>query len=468
MNKAKTMFNSSVVYFIGRGLSGIVSMLMLPIYTKKISPEQYGYYETINSIVVFLIPVLCIEVWTGMLKYVLNLQSSKCDYTQKDAYSVSFAILNLGCVFFVVGCAILYLISPFNCFWLVLLSGISLAYSCIEGYVARSESKNVTYAASGIIGTLVNALSGILCVYVFGLQAEALFIAYIAGNIAQIIWLEINNKIFLKKRINFFKIDTSLMKPMVIFCIPLGINSIVYYLMNNFNKVVISVALGDGNVGIFTVAGKFMAIATSIAAVIQYAWVELTFSLGEDDDKSKTYNTAMNIVTNLSLFLVLGMLPVIHLLFPYLIESSYGASFDLIPIYYFSLGFTIISGFLTNILRAENDTRTGLYARLVACAFSLVSLVVLIPMIGLQGVGISISLGAISEYIFLSIVLRKHKIRFYPVRILIFTVSYVAISVAFYSETILYSVLCLVITGIVFVLLNGKMLLGMAKHILKK
>ena len=176
----------------------------------------------------------------------------------------------------------------------------------------------------------------------------------------------------------------------------------------------------------------------------------------------------MNIVTNLSLFLVLGMLPLIHLLFPYLIESSYNESFDLIPIYYFSLGFTIISGFLTNILRAENDTRTGLYARLVACAFSLGSLVVLIPLIGLQGVGVSISLGALSEYIFLSIVLRKHKIRGYPVRILIFTASYLVVSIAFYSKTVLYSLICLLITCIVFILLNGKMLLGMAKRILKK
>ena len=204
MSKAKTMFKSSVVYFIGRGLSGIVTMLMLPIYTNQISTEEYGYYETISSVVIFLIPVLCLEIWTGMLKYALNRRAGICDYTDHEIYSASFCVLNIGSVLFALGCGVIYLIKPFRYFGWILASGLSLALCCNEGYVARSEQKNAAYALSGVIGTVVNAVAGIVCVYVFQMQAQALFIAYTAGNVAQILWLELNNKVFIKRRFSFF------------------------------------------------------------------------------------------------------------------------------------------------------------------------------------------------------------------------------------------------------------------------
>ena len=468
MNKAKTMFYSSMVYFIGRGLSGIVTMLMLPIYTNRIATEEYGYYETVSSIVVFLIPVVCLEVWTGMLKYALNRRAGVEEYTEKEIYSASFFLLFFGCAIFALGCVVLYLIRPYPYFWWILASGLTLALACNEGYVARSDQKNAAYAVSGVLGTLANACTGIACVYVFGMQAEAMFIAYTAGNVAQIIWLELCNKMFLRRRFHLFKINRTLLRALVIFCIPLGINSVVYYLMNNFNKLVITVMLGESQTGIFSVAGKFMAIATAVAAVIQYAWVELTFSLGADEEKDKIYNYAMNVVTGLSLFLVLGMLPAIHIVYPWLVSAEYSASFDLIPIYYYSLGFTIINGFLTNILRAENDTRTGLYGKIVACVFSIGSLVLLIPYIGLQAVGVAMSLGAIVEYVFLSLVLRKFRIRAYPVKIGVFTLCYVAASFAFYSGRWWVSGCLLAAVGIAFVLLYRGLIVQAVKKIFGK
>ena len=468
MNKAKTMFYSSVVYFIGRGLSGIVTMLMLLIYTNQIHPEEYGYYETISSVVIFIIPVVCLEVWTGMLKYALNRRANCCEYTEKEIYSASFFVLHLGCVLFALGCGVIYLIKPYQYFGWILASGITLALSCNEGYVARSEQKNAAYAISGVLGTVANAATGIICVYVFHLQAEALFIAYTAGNLAQIIWLELGNKVFIKRRFHFFRVNPRLLRPLVFFCIPLGINSVVYYLMNNFNKVVISTTLGNDQVGIFAVAGKFMAIATAVAAVIQYAWVELTFSLGDGEEKDKIYNYAMRVVTGLSLFLVLGMLPAIHIVYPWLVGEAYMDSFNLIPIYYYSLGFTIINGFLTNILRAENDAKTGLYGKMVACVFSIGALLLLIPRIGLQAAGVAMSLGALIEYIFLSVAVRRFRIRAYPGKIGVFTACYVLASVAFYSERAWISAIVLLGVGVAFILMYKDFVKTTAKKIFGK
>ncbi|MBO7341436.1 MAG: hypothetical protein J6U87_02025, partial [Clostridia bacterium] len=285
MSNAWQMARSSALYFAGRGLSGVVTMLLLPLYTTHIDTAAYGYYETASSVVIVLVPVLCLEVWTGMLKYTLARRAGACPYGEEEIYGAAFLLLACGSAVFVLGCTAVYLFHPFRCFGWVLASGISLALCCGEGYVARCEQKNATYAASGVLGAIASATAGIVGVYALKMQAQALFAAYVAGNAAQILWLESQNKLFLGRKLSFAGVDRALLFSLVRFCAPLGLNAAVFYLMNNFNKVIINAVLGESAVGIFSVVGKFMAVAATVAVAIEYAWAELTFSLGERADK---------------------------------------------------------------------------------------------------------------------------------------------------------------------------------------
>ena len=45
MNKLKRFLSTTLVYFIGTVLSKLVSFLLLPLYTGKIPPTEYGSYD---------------------------------------------------------------------------------------------------------------------------------------------------------------------------------------------------------------------------------------------------------------------------------------------------------------------------------------------------------------------------------------------------------------------------------------
>ena len=68
MSIKKRMLKNTIIYFIGSAMTLIVSIVFLPIYTKHILTENYGYYELIKSYTELIVPVVCIEIWAGVLK----------------------------------------------------------------------------------------------------------------------------------------------------------------------------------------------------------------------------------------------------------------------------------------------------------------------------------------------------------------------------------------------------------------
>ena len=46
MSSTKKFFKSSMVYFMGNVLTKIISFFLLPLYTTRISTDEYGYFNT--------------------------------------------------------------------------------------------------------------------------------------------------------------------------------------------------------------------------------------------------------------------------------------------------------------------------------------------------------------------------------------------------------------------------------------
>ena len=69
MNLIEKFVKTSAIYLFGKIATYIVSFLMLRYYTSNIVPAEYGQYEYIISIVDVVVPVLFIELWSGILRF---------------------------------------------------------------------------------------------------------------------------------------------------------------------------------------------------------------------------------------------------------------------------------------------------------------------------------------------------------------------------------------------------------------
>ena len=80
LGSGKRIIKSSFIYFTGNVLTRLVSFFLLPIYTSLISTEDMGYYDYSLSILNILIPVVCFEIWSGIMRFMFEQECEQGKY----------------------------------------------------------------------------------------------------------------------------------------------------------------------------------------------------------------------------------------------------------------------------------------------------------------------------------------------------------------------------------------------------
>ena len=77
MSSTKKFFKSSMVYFMGNVLTKIISFFLLPLYTTRISTDEYGYFNTSTNYLDILIAILCMEIWSVIMRFMFDYEGRR-------------------------------------------------------------------------------------------------------------------------------------------------------------------------------------------------------------------------------------------------------------------------------------------------------------------------------------------------------------------------------------------------------
>ena len=163
------------VYFLGSVASKIIVFFLLPLYSKMIPDYEYGYYNLINSVMGVIIPVICLEVWTGILRFVF-------DYKEKDdkqkVVSCGVIVSFVAILIYIVGFLFAGKIFDIQYPLYVCLFGMFSLLNSLYGFSVRALEKNNVFVVSGILATIVNVTSNLILILKFGMTIEAIFTLY--------------------------------------------------------------------------------------------------------------------------------------------------------------------------------------------------------------------------------------------------------------------------------------------------
>lgn len=401
-SNAKRFLKSSAIYFVGNVLTKVISFFLLPLYTSRIATADMGYYDLTVSYLSILTPVICMEIWSGILRYLYDYEELRDKYKAVFNGLVIFAaslVLYSG-LFIVLGFA-----ADIRSLLLIFLYGLFTMLQNIYSYVARGLGYNTTFAVSGIVGSLVNSVSNIIMILGFGMTLNSLYLAMIFGLAVQIIIMESRIKLIKSLSVKLF--DSALIKSMIRFSLPLCLNSVSFWFLSGYNRVGISNSLGLDANGLYSVAGKFTYALTLVSICFNMAWQELVFSKGNESDKSDFYTAASNYYIK---FLAVGtilFLPAIQVVFPFFVASAYQDAFSFIPLYVLATAVSIFSSFQGNIFSAEKQNGTLMVSTLVAAIVNVVTFHVLAKSIGVQAANVALLAGFTVNVIIRMLLLRK-------------------------------------------------------------
>lgn len=402
------MFKSILIYLGGSVLSKLVVFFMLPIYTKYLPPNDYGYYDIVNTYVYLGITIIFMEVWVVVLRYMFDRKESEKCRTMSSGITLYFGCLILLCI-----CTIIC-----NIFLNVQYIGWVLLYACFQtislmyGYMARAYNKGNVFAISGVISAIVNASINIMLIVVFSVDYKSLYISYIAGAVIQCIIIEW--KVGVLRKYKFKYVSFQEIKEMIIFAIPFGISSTAYWFLSSFNRTVVSTKLSMAENGIYSVALKFTLVLNLVSSAFILAWQENSFKKASETkgDTSESlysfYSFASDTFIKVISIAIILILPIISIVFPYIIDFKYIQGYTIIPLAIVATAINIYVSFLTSIFAAIKRTKLLLIDALIGSLVNIIVIYALIDYIGVNAASISLICGWLVSAIIRVQLLKKY------------------------------------------------------------
>lgn len=458
MNKYKRLGKNTFYVFIGNAGSKLLIFLMLPFYTKWLSPEDYGEYDLLLVYTSILINIITLSLSEAV--FVLPKGKSK---TEQRSFFSSALLLSLALL--VISFLILYYL---NSFWTNAGVNNVITYHFVYFYsiiittflqsflqqFARSIDEIKTYAYSGLILVISVVITSFLLIPQYGLNGY--FTSQILSFSISSIFTFFAIKAYQYLKISDFSVST--IKQMLRYSIPLVPNGIMWWLVSSLNRPLINQYVGTEAVGLFAVANKFPSILILIFNVFMYSWqISVMEEYGKDNFQlfyNKIFRYIMVIMVLFIIILSLGS----QFIFTTLLDDNYYSAWKLVPILSLSVIFSSISGLSGTVFSATLNSKYYFYSSLWGALSSIVLNILLIPYFGLIGASISVVLSfftmAISRLYF-----SRNFVKFTEINNII---SLVLISIGIvlsvlFCKTMILSLICHLTLITVFFLINRKL-----------
>ena len=380
--KINRFIKTALVFLTGNMLSKLVSFFLLPLYTNKIDPGQFGNYDVVVSFINLVVPIAFFQIWDGMYRYAFDYAERK---DKQGVISNSVLVCCVGLLFYVALFSLLQIFLGLDYFILVLVYGVLYAAHYLHTYSARIYLSNTLFVASGVASTLITALCNIVLILGFGWDVKAIYVSSIVGMLVQVLIIEIRIGVF--RHFSIKALDKALIKQMLRFSIPLCVATVSYWLLSGLTRIFIQSLVGDYANGLYAVANKFGSLITLFVSVIQFAWNETAYIMTESDTtaKFKKYSISMNVMTIGVIYGSALLCLAIKIVFPYLIDNQYADALALIPSTVIGVAANALAGFSATIFMAEKRNAFLTVSTFMASAFNIIAGYIAAKFFGVQG-----------------------------------------------------------------------------------
>ena len=77
MNQKTQLLKNTIIIALGKLGTQIVSFLLLPLYTSKLSTGEFGTYDFLVTLSVFLLPIITLLIEESMFRFLIDADDEK-------------------------------------------------------------------------------------------------------------------------------------------------------------------------------------------------------------------------------------------------------------------------------------------------------------------------------------------------------------------------------------------------------
>lgn len=383
MDKYKRLLSDTILFAVSNFSSKFLVFLLLPLYTGILTTAEYGYVDSIYTLVNLGIPLITLCIYEATIRFALDAESDKT-----KLFSTSLLVLCAGNILSLICCVIYGIVmheTVFRVILIFLLFFFNSLYFLLTQFIRGIQRVRI-YAIGGIVLTVCTVLFNILFLVVLRMQVDGYILATICGYVVCIVFIWITCQLS-----NYIKlsVDFSLLREMLKYSVPMIPNTVSWWINYSLDKYMVIFFCGLGENGLYSVAAKFPAILTTVTDIFFKAW-QISSAVEYDSvDRNKYYKRVYSIFMSILLVVSTTMMLFVKLFAKIFMAESYYISWKMMPFLIIAVVFSALSGFVGSICTAAKKTTILLKSTLIGAMVNIVFNILLIKPLG--GVGAAVS-----------------------------------------------------------------------------
>ena len=385
------LVRSLAAYQLADVVSKFIAVLLLPVYTRYVTPAGYGVVELLANLVIFV----SIVVRFGMIEAFIRYYFADEDDARRSALARRTALFLLIATT-ITAVVLAALAAPLSrivlghqdvpTFLIAVLglwsfTNLELAYGLL-----RVDERSRTYATASLINVGLTIATSLILVVGLGMGARGLLLGNYAATTVVLLGLWWTMRARLLHRSDSVERLPALLR----FGLPTVPAEASVFALNLVDRYYIYHHKSPALAGIYSISIKLAGSVAFIVRAFQYAWPPLAYSVRDDVEAARLYGLVTTYYVLVSGWVVAGLALFARWIVRLLAAPDFFGAYKALP--WVALGWAMYGLFVIFLViagRAKVTTR-NFPAAFAGLATNVILLLVLVPSLGLVGAGLSL------------------------------------------------------------------------------
>jgi O-antigen/teichoic acid export membrane protein len=386
----KRLARHSAIYGLGGLVSRVVALLLLPLYTRYLTPGDYGAIETLLALAAVLVTVLRLGISSAFFRFYFDTQDPGARLVVvRTSFWFTIVSATAGLA------AGVALAEPISQLLFATDDRTNLVRAAFVGLWAqmnyeqltalfRVEERSVGFVLATLANLAVTVAATVVLVVVFDQGALGVVVGNFTGTLA------VYSALLAYRREQLgLQFDRALFRQMNRFGLPLVPSALALW-ATNFSDRFFLVKLADvREVGLYSIGVRLASALVLLLAAFRMAWPAFAYSIEDDQQARRTYGFVLTYLVFVASWLALGL----GLLSPWLVHllttpDFYSASRVVAPLAFAGVAFGAYIVIAIGVGRARRTQFNWLVTGAGALANVILNLI-LIPPYGMMGAAIA-------------------------------------------------------------------------------
>lgn len=401
-NKNFYLLKNIFVFGISIVATKLITFFLVPLYTHCLSTHEFGIVDLLFSIGNFLIPLCTLNISDAIYRFSMDKNSNMNKITSIMLILLIFC--SLISLIFIPLLSFFPNYSEYKIYYYIYL--VTTAFSQVLSANLKGQEKLKKLSIANTLSTAFVAIFNLIFLLGFKMKIEGYFLAFIISNILVSIYAFISGEVH--KGIKNFVFDKELFKSMTKYSIVLVPTSLMWWIINSSDRIMISNFINETANGIYAISYKIPSFFTTILSIFTSAWVFSAIKNKDEEDNEsyskKMFNTLVFTTILFSILIIVFLKPFLKIY----VSKDYFYAWHFVPPLLVGSIFLTLSNFLSAFYSAYKDSKGILFSGLYAAIVNIVLNYFLIKKIGLYGASISTGISYFLVFIYRIMNIRKY------------------------------------------------------------